>query len=279
MSTPLEIAIHREWEEAYLESTSDFDDVRRGAYRALQKRRWWDLGICKGCGKKKKPDDTYHLNFDGLDDGILISGSASLNNLPLNDFTVEFVGTMPNSDAGEVISKTDVNWFGWDVYVYLGKVAFSISFNNYNDGIYISSVLADNDLHHWEFVWLHDSVDAKIFKDGIEVIYAAPINVWAAGDFLTDLGSLYDDAPMNLGIKTAPSHVGETTAGTLNWLRFSNIVRHTSNFTPPSLIICPPVDANTILRLALDEGTGTIASDTSGNDNSGVITGATWEKD
>lgn len=36
--TPLEIAAHKEWEEAYLESFGDFETVRRGAYRQLKRK-------------------------------------------------------------------------------------------------------------------------------------------------------------------------------------------------------------------------------------------------
>lgn len=279
-STPLEKLAHKQWEEAYLESSSDFDAVRRNVYRILHRKR---LPIYEAVGGGSSPAvvNTYHLNFDGLDDNILISGSSSLNDLPLNDFTVELAGVIPNSDNGEVISKIDANSQGWDIYTYQGEMTFLFIFNNFNSEMFIGCILADNEIHHWEVVWIHDSATAKIFRDGIEMVYSTPIYIFPENtvQFLSDLDNLYTDALMNLGIGVAPTIAGSNIAIKVNWLRFSNIARHTSNFTPPSLVICPPVDANTILRLAFDEGTGTIANDTSGNDNSGVITGATWEKD
>ena len=61
--------------------------------------------------------------------------------------------------------------------------------------------------------------------------------------------------------------------GTIHGVRFSNVVRYTKDFTPPGEL---ERDADTLLLLRLNEGTGSIARDSSGNGYHADIKGAAW---
>lgn len=217
---------------------------------------------------------TYHLNFDGVDDKIVVPASTSLNNLPLGDFTLEISGVVASLNSGEILCKCDSNEQGWDFYYNSISKQLFADVTGDDWGGY-SSFIYDVDLsgvHHLELVWYIGTKSFKLFCDGIEESYS---------DYFIEPYASYDDdslSDMSIGFsKYESAHIYSN--GKYNWLHVSNIARHTANFTPPSLTVCPAADANTVLRLALDEGIGTTANDTSGNNNHGTITGATWEAD
>jgi hypothetical protein len=213
----------------------------------------------------------YHLNFDGVDDAIVIPASASLNNLPLGDFTVELSGIINDPAAGNapILEKFDPDTFGgWFLQVVgaTNVLSFTVTADEWN-GYYDFSIPIPTGENNIEIVWKADTRTALFFVNGVAVS--------ATSDIATGT-SLDDDSPGDLQIFTSGL---EWALGQLNWVRIFNIARHASGFTPPSLTICPDADANTVLRLALDDGSGAVAEDTSGNQNNGTITGATWEQD
>lgn len=71
------------------------------------------------------------------------------------------------------------------------------------------------------------------------------------------------------GMWFASGVVNGSVAGTIDEIRFSNIARHTTNFTPSQSEFT--TDANTILLYHLNEGTGTSVSDSSGNGHTGTL--------
>jgi|WetSurMetagenome_2_1015567.scaffolds.fasta_scaffold07664_8 hypothetical protein len=221
-----------------------------------------------GDGSTPESEPTYHLNFDGVNDKVTVPHAASIDNLPLGDFTVEFAGTFALGVDGTIIGKQDGDYLGWEIGVYTDTAALEVTYDAF-DKFTFSNVNLSSGSHHWEIVWQVSGRIIRIFKDGIELI---PISSGS------DAGGTYDDDSLHdMLLFTLPG--GAFKSGGLNWLRVSNIARHTSNFTAPSLTVCPATDANTVVRLALDEGTGTTANDTSGNNNNGTIDGATWEAD
>jgi hypothetical protein len=223
------------------------------------------------------PTHTYHLNFDGANDKIIVPQAASINNLPLADFTVDFSAAIPQNNTGYIIEKTSSFFEGWEIYTYgnssLGTY-FTVTGDDY--GAYVVAFFdlpANGATHHYEMAWKQATQTIKVFIDGAEVTYRSNGN---GGDPI----SVYDDdSATNILIGNHTEAGLNPLDFNLSWLRISNIVRHTSNFTPPSLTTCPAADAHTVLRLALDEGSGTTATDTSGNNNNGTISGATWEVD
>ena len=70
--------------------------------------------------------------------------------------------------------------------------------------------------------------------------------------------------------------VNGSVAGVYDEFRFSNIQRHTANFTPSEEEFTN--DANTLVLWHLNEGTGTSAADSSSNAHTGTVNlgGSTW---
>lgn len=219
-------------------------------------------------------EPTYHLSFDGNTDYILVPASASLEDLPLGSFTVEWVGTSTwlEGFSQEVVYKAGGEEIGWEIIRNDATLSFWINFDEeyvlyVSRGIDVSALTGP---HHFECVFIPSPRQMKIFVDGVEASYTESTTD-TTGTYPGDSGKdldIYGNAP-----------AGYDNQGLLNWVRISNIARHTSNFTAPSLTVAPAADGNTVLLLALDEGTGTTANDTSGNNNNGTITGATWVQD
>jgi hypothetical protein len=85
-----------------------------------------------------------------------------------------------------------------------------------------------------------------------------------------------------LGATARHEHTFDVAQGTLYWppidgfiaeVRFSSSNRYTADFTPETRL---KADSATLALWHLDEGAGTIASDSGPGKNSGTITGATW---
>jgi hypothetical protein len=218
---------------------------------------------------------TYHLNFDGVNDKITIPHAARINNLPAGSFTLEFSGIIGGD--GQIFAKCTEAEEGFDSYYFTGQgLLFNVA--NVDFVGYYSTGWAESNFdiqghHHYEIDFNIATQTAQLFIDGV-----AKTN--AAGLTYTDAPFVYDgsDVLQDLLIGMYPPDLNPFS-GKISWIRISNIARHASNFTPPSLTECPPSDGNTVLRLALDEGTGATVNDTSGNDNDGTITGAAWEAD
>ncbi len=212
---------------------------------------------------------TYHLTFDGIDDDLVIPHAASIDNLPLGDFTVEWAGSFLDV-SGYIVTKTDLGTVGWEIYFAAGNIVyFYVTYDGYAH--YVDASMVTNLLpHHYEASFTAATHTVRFWVDGIEVV--ATTN--STGGYI-----VYDDDSANDLFVGA--HVSDDyyLAVSLNWLRISNVARHTANFTPPSLTVAPADDADTVLLLALDAGTGTVAADTSGNSNNGMITGAAWVVD
>lgn len=222
------------------------------------------------------PSPTYHLNFDGVDDKIVIPASASLNNLPLGDFTLEFVMSLDiTQDAGTIISKKNTNWLGWEMYYGTdfnqNTIQLWVSGDEYGKYFARRFVIPDGNLAHYEFVWNAVTQTARGYRNGVEM----------TGTEMSDKPFLVydDDSASDLWIGNEITNPSSPNNMVLNWLRISTIGRHTEDFSPPSLLEAPQNDENTALMLSLDEGEDTVVYDLSGYENDGVITGATWEED
>jgi hypothetical protein len=64
--------------------------------------------------------------------------------------------------------------------------------------------------------------------------------------------------------------------GAIDQLRISNIARYTSDFTPEDTL---EDDGDVVMMWALDEATGSTATDSTANGNDGTISGAAWVED
>lgn len=206
-------------------------------------------------------------------DYITITGSFSINNLPIGEFTLEFSGAIDMTQSKPLITKADpVNFDGWYLWVENGFghwFGLEIFDPGYNTGMEVRKDprLLDSNVHHYEFDINVNAGSAKMFVDGVDV-----------GATVTSYGALvgYSDSAYSLLVSKLASLFGTQR---LYWMMISNIIRHTSDFAPPSLNVCPNGDSNTVLRFDLDEGGGTTIYDTSGYRNNGIISGATWARD
>lgn len=212
---------------------------------------------------------TSHLIFDGIDDRILVPASATLDNLPLADFTVDFAAAIPLTADGTIIGKQDGNYLGWEIGIYGGAFGVEITYDGFDIAVAGSYPVPDEDAHHFAAVFTLSPLALAVYIDGV----AAAPNVYDDTP-----GSVYDDDsayPLLMFQVTD----GGYKSGTLNWLRISDSARYTDDFAAPSLTVAPAADADTVALYTLDEGTGSVAGDTSGNDNDGAITGAAWGAD
>lgn len=251
------------------------------AQRSLRAREVYNIGVPRlgatpvfvvgsEAGDDEAPVPTYHLTFDGVDDKIVVPASASLDSLPLGDFTVEWAGRALGNNK-LIVGKTNLTNAGWGAYVYNGpRLYFSVIYDGWDSEGGADYPPISDEVHHICGVYTAATHSWKVFVDGVE---AEVMNEYIYGSF-----EPYDDLSFDLTVMGAEG-AGSNPSGDLNWLRISNIARHASNFAPPSLTVAPADDANTVLLLALDAGVGTVAADTSGNGNDGAITGATWMTD
>jgi hypothetical protein len=107
----------------------------------------------------------------------------------------------------------------------------------------------------------------------------ATMKIWVNG---TQAGSL--NATGLIDTSTATLRIGAFSgssgffAGNIDEVRVSNTARYTSNFAPQGGAFTP--DANTAGLWHFDEGAGTVAGDSSGNNNTGTLRNApAWSAD
>lgn len=115
--------------------------------------------------------------------------------------------------------------------------------------------------------WTHlalvnDSTSARFYIDGTKSFEVA--------------------GPFTIANSTGPVQIGHVsrdyesppTMGFISEVRHSKVARYTANFAPAAHLAS---DSDTQAFWKLDEGTGTVASDSSGNGHPGTISGATWQ--
>lgn len=100
------------------------------------------------------------------------------------------------------------------------------------------------------------------------------INGTATGSAATFSGTYKGDSTQTLYIGRDTG--GNYLTGAVGWVRVSNIVRYSSNFTPAPKCTPPATDANTLLLYRLTEGAGTVIADSSANTNTGTLANGTW---
>jgi len=122
---------------------------------------------------------------------------------------------------------------------------------------YYAEVLPIGEWHH--IAGTFDGAYCRLYVDGYEVSEIATTTATIGG---TTDGLYFGAVPGQLGF-----------LGVVDEVRVSNIVKYDSNFTPAGYL-----DSNLgVMGLwHLDEGTGLVAYDASGNENMGILHGADW---
>ena len=128
---------------------------------------------------------------------------------------------------------------------------------------------SDKIFHHFAFQF-DDAGDRYpfVYIDGVEFTY-----MWQ----VAGVGAVVDDSALSLSIGNG---IGSNDGihGNVGWIRISNIMRYTAPFIPPSRLLYPTVDANTVRLFKMNEGTGTTIIDYSANAQNATLTNGTWIK-
>jgi hypothetical protein len=168
---------------------------------------------------------------------------------------------------------------GWHFLVdsVTGLFASTAAATNAVSRATLNDFYADGEWHHvvMEYdntgtVWGARTI--RIWVDGEEVAYTPPQTA-AVGVIVTDAAeSLFIG-----NVKTWAAANARTFDGDIGWTRISDIIRYTTNFTPPPRCEIPPTDANTVW-LGIYEGTGTTINDLSGMAvvTNGTMTNGDW---
>lgn len=208
------------------------------------------------------PDSDCALRFDGVNDYVEVPHDASLNTGG-GAFTVEawiyydviYGNCMTAVRKGTATSPTyeywlHKNWAPEDSLHWGSWTGFTVTS--------WSAVSAGAWVH---YAGVHDpgAGEARTYVNGV---YQASQTPHGAPTGNTD--------PMRIGIDW---DFGCAMDGVLDEIRISSVVRYASDFTPATAFTA---DADTMALYHFDEYTGSIAYDSSGNGNDGVIYGATW---
>lgn len=210
---------------------------------------------------------TYSLYFDDAADSLTVSQEAAIDNLPVGDMTLDFVLRETEDANANVIEKIN-DGTGW-MLAWPGNGDLQITFTFTDDagaGANYHLTRPYDAYNHYEVDWTASPRDIKFFQNGV---LQTPFETFNLGSVTGTYGP--DDAN---DIVMDDWHVDTR----LRWLRLSNIARHSASFASPGLKFAPEADANTVLLLKLDEGTGTPV-DSSSSSAVVAISGATWKRD
>ncbi len=209
--------------------------------------------------------------FNGTSTVIACGSEASIDDLHNAAMTVEMWFKTPLSGSltlRSMIGKSPGAGGGWMLYYSDGNNMFVSVDCLTTDATITQSINVQDDIwHHTAFTW-DNAGDRKIrlFVDG------TLIKTSDAGD-----GAIVSDAAANLKIGEYPPVGGILFfVGNVGWTRISNSIRYTTTFTPPSRVVPPAVDANTVRLFKMDEGTGTTITDSSANAQNGTISNGSW---
>lgn len=220
------------------------------------------------------------VEFNGTNTNINAGSNSSLDDLHDNAFTAEAWvradGWGVNSDSGRILAKSAGAGDGWLLGLdsRYGLVAM---ITGQTSG---SSVITSTSGFSPDLVWHHvamtydDEGDRKVrlWLDGTLVGSGNAVQGAVKTDNLNDLfiGSL--------------SSTTWNFDGAIAWIRISNSIRYTTNFTPPSRFSSPTTDANVVAQWNMDEGTGTSVTNDGGASScggtpancNGTLSNGTW---
>jgi hypothetical protein len=218
-------------------------------------------------GAKKKAWATV---FDGTNSYIGCGTHASIATLADNAFTAEgfFLSNNTTLAATEYyFHKGHSSSKGWGIYKIANQAIIrSRVFCETTPTVADWGVIPDGFWHHFAITF-DDAGDRKLrfFVDGVLR------NTGGAG-----VGAVVDDSLEDLTISGRA--LNPKLLGYVGWVRISDSIRYTANFTPPSRYIYPEVDANTVRLFKMNEGTGTTVIDYSANAQNGTLETVTWKK-
>ena len=194
---------------------------------------------------------SYGVKFDGSRDYAATESSSVF--APQGSFTIEFWEKGMTSDGGQFINQYD-NWYS---YLSEGKFTFQLGFASAG---WVTLSVADPSDSAWHHMAVcYDGSNATFYLDG-----AAVTNRAVGADNLRD-----SELPVTWAIGN-DFNIYTLGDETLDEVRISSVARYTEDFTPACSY---DVDTNTVAYWSCDEGSGTTASDKSGNGHATTLEG------
>ena len=221
------------------------------------------------------------LNFDGVDDYVNIGSDASLDQIGLGARTVTAwinARSLGESNFGRIIDKSQGTAVGWLLYLCnsdscVNGFRFNQTTTGANNDIYDArNVLTFNKWIHVAFTYSGTVGTPAIFYiDGKSVT----VSTRTTGD-----GSLDDDSA-NVATIGGNTPADRTFNGLIDEVRVYNRALSAGEiqtlYKSGAAKFAPPTDKGLVGYWSMNEGTGTVAGDGSGNENRGTLTGGpTW---
>ena len=210
----------------------------------------------------------YSLNFDGLDDNVLVESTPDYDNM--DDFSILFWAKVTNGlSRQEYISKdVDPQPNGdWSCFIENNKLNFEIrQGNNPTINVNSNTIITDDE---WHFI----SITRDITNGEIN-IYINSINEGLVTGTTTTVNNTQD-------IRFGQHAVVNTLnlLGSMDDISIWNTVLSQAEIQ--NYMTCPPTgnEAGLVGYWNFEEGTGTTATDLTSNGNDGAINGSTWSTD
>lgn len=219
------------------------------------------------------------LSFDGVDDQVRIADSQDLQ-FGTGSFTVTtFVKTGTGDHA--VLGNFDGVDRGWGLYLYSNSDVYFFAYGTYGkvETFDNAAGLLDDQWHHLAGVFTHSGAQLTIdtYMDGVLL--------GSTGGLVGDITSMSDVLLGNYLF--LPHYEGalddvRVFHRVLDATEIANLADGCSSTTGASsssssaLPTCTPTDANLTGYWTMDEGSGSIANDSTTPNNVGTLSGATW---
>ena len=218
----------------------------------------------------------YSLQFDGVDDWVEVgnNGSMSLSGEPFSiQVWYRTIGEMSSQSTTIFDHYTQPSWgqpTAWSLIIYdgdnIGKAGFWYRWDeapNYEENtIYTDNRIDDGNWHHLAVERYSDGI-VSLFVDGIK----------QSQEIQMSNNAIIDNSG-NYGIGSG--HHYRYQACEISEVILSKTNVFSDNFNPD---INFSENEDTVGHWILDEGSGNIVYDHSGNENHGTIYGATWVED
>lgn len=217
---------------------------------------------------------TPFVGFNGTSTKVNLGSEASLDNLPGADgesaYTIEW--WQKGNPGKTILLFSKGNWYisnyenggRYVKRVYLNCATTDIISN---DTASEACEIPDEWAHHAVVYNPGGNRKIQMFTRGI----AGALSGASAGNYEGDAS---DD--LTLGDNTVWPWTYIPDNVQIGWVRISDNVRYTTNFTPPGRDAPPENDANTVRLFKCDEGAGTTLTDYSSNAQDATVTDPVW---
>ena len=202
------------------------------------------------------------LEFDGSNDYVTVPTDSDFS-FGSSDFTVEvwfYADTWVSGYVQWLVADVGmVNTDGWYLGWHTGY-GFGMVINSGNtDTKMVTDLPSTGEWHH--VAMSRSGTQFRLFVDGVE---EASLN---SSITIPDVSS---NAPLNFGARMNGDHLFD---GMISDIVISSTAIYTSDFVPSFPLTS---GSSTIALWSNTEGTGTSATDTSGNSHNGTLVGTTW---